>query len=418
YALLDIDRGSPYLTMSAITQLREALETIGIVRTIPIRSSWSDGLHLYIPLPEAVNTFDLAVTLKGCVQAQGFEVKEGHLEIFPNTKAFGRSWLKEFVEYQGHRLPLQPGSGSVLLTEALQPVGNHLGRFWWSWDFAAAAQDFPLLQAAIAAGRRNRKRSKRMLTTFDHWREDLRAEITEGWTAHGQTNHLLKQIGCHGRVFLGLSGDALATYIEDTARACPGYQQWCRHTHEIARKAFSWARSIENFYYPASSPETKTRSGDPQQAPLPDGNKAKQWDATQRIIQALKSLIQDGTYQTLESVTDWASEIVARARCSLSTLYKNIEHWHPIKSGILEQLIELYVMPRSVSDSGRNEAHSGNPNPYLMNGFKSLPLSPFTHLEGGMKSSAFKTLHKKTLSPGVFGGCGGKERFSPGPTED
>ncbi|NER84068.1 MAG: hypothetical protein F6K42_31920, partial [Leptolyngbya sp. SIO1D8] len=42
YALLDIDRGSPYLTMSAITQLREALETIGIVRTIPIRSSWSD----------------------------------------------------------------------------------------------------------------------------------------------------------------------------------------------------------------------------------------------------------------------------------------------------------------------------------------------------------------------------------------
>ncbi|MDA0269064.1 MAG: hypothetical protein O3A14_19415, partial [Cyanobacteria bacterium] len=39
YALLDIDAESPYCNPEAIAQLRAALETIGIVRTLLIRSS-------------------------------------------------------------------------------------------------------------------------------------------------------------------------------------------------------------------------------------------------------------------------------------------------------------------------------------------------------------------------------------------
>ncbi|MBD0337618.1 MAG: hypothetical protein ICV62_19185 [Cyanobacteria bacterium Co-bin13] len=159
YALLDIDAGSVYRNADAIAQIRAALETIGITRTLLLRSSWNGGLHLYIPLPEPVSTFNLAVTLKECLKAQGFTLKEGQLEIFPNAKAYG---VTAFIEYQAHRLPLQPSSGSCLLDDDLNPIGNSLGRFFWMWDGAVANQDLDSLRQALQVGRNNhRKRPKR-----------------------------------------------------------------------------------------------------------------------------------------------------------------------------------------------------------------------------------------------------------------
>jgi hypothetical protein len=77
YGLLDIDAGSDYCTAKAIAEIRAALETIGITRTLLTRSSWNGGLHLYLPFPEPVNTFNLAVALKECLKSQGFRLKAG-----------------------------------------------------------------------------------------------------------------------------------------------------------------------------------------------------------------------------------------------------------------------------------------------------------------------------------------------------
>jgi hypothetical protein len=251
YALLDIDKGSDYLNETAVRDIFGALETIGITRPVVLRSSWSGGLHIYLPLPEPVGTFDLAVALKGTLEAQGFKVAEGQLECFPNTKTFGKHWLKQFVEYQGHRLPLQPGSGSTLLASYnLQPIGGELDRFWSHWDFAAQAVDMEMLRCAIAAGKANRRKHKRVWSKLHQWRSDLEHEISEGWTANGQTNQLLKAIATFGRVFVGLAGDDLAAYVSDTARDRPGFHLYCRHQHEIHRKALCWARSVEGYYHP------------------------------------------------------------------------------------------------------------------------------------------------------------------------
>ncbi len=57
----------------------------------------------HFPLNGAVNTFNLAVAVKFCLQTQGFEVKEGQLEIFPNDKSYG---VVTKILYKGHRLPL------------------------------------------------------------------------------------------------------------------------------------------------------------------------------------------------------------------------------------------------------------------------------------------------------------------------
>jgi hypothetical protein len=50
YGLLDIDAGSDYCNPDGVAEIRAALETIGITRTVLTRSSWNGGLHLYIPL--------------------------------------------------------------------------------------------------------------------------------------------------------------------------------------------------------------------------------------------------------------------------------------------------------------------------------------------------------------------------------
>ncbi len=225
YGLIDIDAESPYGNEEAIAQLRASLETIGITRTLLLRSSHSNGLHLYLPLPEPVKTFDLAVALEACLTTQDFQIANGTLEIFPNPKPYG---VEKIIHYNGHRLPLQPGTGSYLLDDDLNPIGDQLDRFLWLWDGAASHQDMDTLRHALKIGRDNRrkkpKHKRQPNSTVETWRQDLEAEIEAGWSGPGQTNHLLKTIACYGHVFLGLSGEALFTHSLETATHLPQLQ--------------------------------------------------------------------------------------------------------------------------------------------------------------------------------------------------
>ena len=153
YALLDIDCGSAYCNSASIRGICYALETIGITRTILVRSSFSGGFHLYIPLGVEVPTFGLASAIKQTLEAQGLTVAPGQLEIFPNCKTYAIPGT--FTEYNAHRLPLQPASGSCLLDGDCQPEAygdgyNGLREFLQRWDVAASAQDLDLLRQAIA----------------------------------------------------------------------------------------------------------------------------------------------------------------------------------------------------------------------------------------------------------------------------
>ena len=323
YALLDLDAGGDYCTAEGVAQIRAALETIGITRTLLIRSSWSGGLHLYIPFAELVNTFNLAVAIKECLKAQGFRLKAGQLEIFPNVKAYG---VQTFIEYMGHRLPLQPGSGSCLLDDALNPIGGSLARFFWLWDGAAGHQDMDTLRHAMKIGRDNhRKKPKRRSHPVESWRQDLDLEITEGWTAHGQTNHLLKTIACYGRVFEGLEGPALIDYTLRIAITRPGYEQYCRHQHDIERKVIAWVRAVEGYYWPLGT--TPTRDTSHPKNNLVPFNQRQTEDAQHRICAAYADLEQAG--ELPEQITARAKAIAQVAKVSQQTLYKHLSLWHP-----------------------------------------------------------------------------------------
>jgi hypothetical protein len=323
YGLLDIDVQSPYhpkQNPGAIAAIQIALETIGITRTVLVRSSWSDGLHLYFPLNGAVNTFNLAVAVKFCLQTQGFEVKEGQLEIFPNDKSYG---VVTKILYKGHRLPLQPETGSWLLDDDLQAVSQELSDLFRVWDTASIGQDMAELNSALLIARQNRlSKPRRRLNDIEAWRRDLEITIAEGWTGAHQTNHLLKQIGCYGVVFKELSGDALSQYIRETATAAAGYGQWCGHKHQIEVRTRSWAKAVEKYYWPLGT-HAKTR---PANDIVPFNQRRSK--TAQEEIKAAISILEEGN-RLPEAITARAQAISELAGTSLGTLYRHKELWHP-----------------------------------------------------------------------------------------
>ena len=319
YGLLDIDAHSPYCNPEAIAGIQAVLETVGICRTLPTQSSWSGGVHLYVPLPEAVSSFGIACVISECLKAHSFNLEPGQREVFPNAKTYG---VERFIEYNGHRLPLQPESGSYLLDGNLSAIGDRLDALFQQWEIAAAGQDISALRAAIPHAREARKqvgRRRQLSAKAEEWKLDLEAQIEAGWSGPGQTNEILKAISCHGVVFLNLEGNRLTEYVQGTAVQLPGYRQHCGHQHEIRKKAAAWSRSVEKFYWPIGSrPRPRPSKG--------DGNQKRAELARERIMTAAKQVLGGETSTTIRGL---AQRLVAVAKCSLQTLYKHLELWHP-----------------------------------------------------------------------------------------
>ncbi|MBE7385170.1 MAG: hypothetical protein F6J95_027655 [Leptolyngbya sp. SIO1E4] len=328
YGLLDIDAGSPYCNPEAIIDIRAALETIGITRTLLLRSSHSNGLHLYIPLAEPVKTFDLAVALYECLKTQGFAISPGQLEIFPNVKTYG---VERIIHYNGHRLPLQPGTGSCLLDDHLNPIGDNLEQFFRLWEGAAAHQAMDELRHALKIGRDNHRqkprRARQSFNKVESWRQDLETDTAEGWTGHGQTNHLLKVIACHGHVFLGLEANDLIAHTLETALHLPGYRQYCRHQRDIHIRVQAWCKAVQHYYWPlGSEPKRDSKAKD---IPALNLNEQRSQDARQRIQAAMQTLRERDALPT--TTKRRAEAIVREVHISSKTLYRpeNLKLWHP-----------------------------------------------------------------------------------------
>ena len=255
YGMADVDRNSPYHPENdakAFQLLLWAFEDIGLTRYIIVQSSYSEGIHIYFFFPEACNTFDVACALRKAVTEAGFKVAPGVLELFPNTKPYGD---KKITLYNGHRLPLQ--HGSFLLDENLAPYSESIKELVHLMEMTAKGQDMEKFQKTLKTSRKwwsnykkSRKKKRRPSNSAKRWKKDVEDRIKEGWTGYGQTNEMIKEIGKNGRVFLGLSGEALERYMVETCINCPGYKQYCRHQHEIWSRCKAWARIIEPYWVP------------------------------------------------------------------------------------------------------------------------------------------------------------------------
>lgn len=352
YLLADIDRGSPYHPYNdeaAFQRLLFCFEDVGFNKYLVLQSSWSEGIHVYFPLPEDVPTYKLALFAKQLAIRNGFLVKDGTLEFFPNAKPYNKAHP---TPYKAHRLPLQ--EGSFLLDKNYLPYNDDIGVFLDQAQACAAAQDISDIKMAMAAAYHTRgfisiKGDPSRAAAFAR---DLLEQIAEGWTDLGQTNDLLRIIGTYGRVFEGLDGRNLARYIATTAKELPGYAQFCRHQHHIERRASDWGRCIEKFYYPYGSQPCRAGTFAKIVAKGARENKIndeRQQGAISRIKRGVEFL-QETLQQLPRRVGEMKAALITAiahlfgVRPSDKTLYRYQDLWHP-RTFITE--LEVVIVPET-----------------------------------------------------------------------
>lgn len=348
YCLLDIDADSlyhPRCDPFAVDRLVAALEPLGLVSFVACTSSYSGGIHLYFPFEQPVKTWQLAIALQVALESAGFCVALGQLEVFPNPKLYVSAGEPNL--YAAHRLPLQVGS--YLLNEDWQCIHSTRRTFVERWVFTASRNlvDVKTIEHYVKLGR---WRQYGLSGKADKFLNDLNTEIELGWTGYGQTNYLLGRIALRAYVFghllygtPPLEGKPLVDSIVRVAQSLPGYSQWCRHQHEIEKRAEEWARCVENSHYfhfqrrqkqSKSVSEIANSQGDSQaNSHTLTWNQQQQETVREKICRAIADLLNQGC---LPSATTARFKALTAYGISGSSLYRHRDLWHPkelIQSG-------------------------------------------------------------------------------------
>lgn len=336
YSLLDIDAGSLYHPQHdpfAIQRMIAALEPLGIVSYLACTSSYSGGIHLYLPFEDPQSSWQLSIAISTLLENAGFILKPGQLEVFPNPKPYCGDGT--FSLFNAHRLPLQ--IGSYLLNDDFQPIWSDRSTFIQHWNFAKSRN--PVNAKTIKRVIKQFKRYPfRISGKADKYLNDLNAEIEMGWTGSGQTNRLLGRITMRSYVFhhvltsgTPLSGHLLVNEIVRVARSLPGYSDWCRHQHEIEHRAEEWARCIESshyFHYGDELGKYKAQAKESERPieNLPNWNEQQSKSAREKIRSAIGDLLERGI---LPSSATQRFKKLLEYRIGGGSLYRHKDLWHP-----------------------------------------------------------------------------------------
>ncbi|MBW4685564.1 MAG: hypothetical protein KME40_10805 [Komarekiella atlantica HA4396-MV6] len=379
YATIDLDFFGDYHNIESINRIKAALEDIGIVDIIILQSSFSGGYHLILTFASHLPTFPLACALEITLRNAGFILRQGHLEIFPNTKPYS---AKQITNYKAIRCPMQPGSGSFLLDDDLQPISDSVSIFLDHCDRVASRQDLTKLkQVANKAKKQISRERYRKQESADvvEWRANWEEIITTGWTGKGQTNTLLQIFVGYGIVFLDLTGEELVEFCLSTAINAPGYSQYCGHQHEIEARVRHWVEcTIRNKWYSAyvSYPErllgTFAKTFAEAIADIKSINQSKDnvipfdrrqqmnWESSQKAQRRIQIVVRAIEWDSGLPVgaTERGKAIRAEYKrrfhktISQETLQKHLHLWHPTRY-ILDPWVENSLNPYQSSNDGQ-----------------------------------------------------------------
>ena len=271
YAMLDIDIDSPYHPANnrqAFQKLLDALNRIGLVYPVFVRSSNSGGLHVYFFFPRPLKTFNVATLMHVTLINAGFAPKPGDLELFPNPKAHTNT-PGEYSNYRAHRLPVQPESGSwmvdgwgdlIMNLESLTHEGQVL-MFLREAEKSAQAHSAYIEQIEAKLDW-TYTLYKQKIDKYQHpqsglsevaqeWKENLELSMMVGWTGYHQTNIILPLFVAYGIVFMGLDDkQKLFDWIHANVLTTRGYKEYCRHQHEIDKRIWAWVDgTLDSEYY-------------------------------------------------------------------------------------------------------------------------------------------------------------------------
>ena len=242
YLMIDVDTGSPFHPRNGGLQpILDAMESLGLCRYLLVRSSNSEGLHIYFPLAEAVSSWGLACAAHAALTAAGVTVAAGICELFPNKKAFN-------AEHNGHRLPLQ--NDSFILDSDFRCISNGKAVFLAQWHTCAAGQDDQYLAQQL---------TEKLVSVPQPVSASALPPIA--WTGKGQSNEVMKKLTNYGHEVIGHKTiQALANWIVAIAPQLPGFVQFASREskNDLTRRnwAYRWAKShfkAARFYKAKSS---------------------------------------------------------------------------------------------------------------------------------------------------------------------
>ena len=243
YLLIDIDTGSPYHPNNgSIKPILAAMESLGLCRYILIRSSTSEGLHIYFPLNESVSAWGLACLAHAALTAHGVTVASGQCELFPNKKSLN-------AEHNGHRLPLQ--DGSFLLDDDFCPFSNHLADFLQHWQLASDYQDNETLLRALVTKTVPTPEADTIgipVVTAPQVRHQPTSTTNPSlppirWTRRYESNRILRELVNYGDRYLGLKTiDDLAAWVKAVAPQLDGYTEFASPKSKKDIELGTWPR--------------------------------------------------------------------------------------------------------------------------------------------------------------------------------
>ena len=376
YCLLDIDINSPHHPRNSnnLKNILGCLEDVGLIDPVPIQSSDSGGLHIYYFLPEKVPTFGLASFLSATLINAGFEIKKGHLEIFPNPKRYvDTENNKEYSQYNGHRLPLQ--QGSYLLDNSYNPYSDSMKSFDAAVETSSKNQYLSLILAGIEFYKNNpklrKKSSKRLPSILSLWREDFRKISEIGWTDFHQTNALLCSVSKYLVVFTDFSDSEQLSEMLRIVTNLPGYKQYCRHQHEIEARCRDWLTSARHYYWRYGTDSTRKPNTTFKKVYEPVlANIEVEESAKSRVLETLTHLRD----KTFPSVCDLFRAVISKAKYlfnkgfSNRTLYKYRQLWESLV--VPEVIAENSKLDSSLPE---NSTKSENPETLIEKPFPSPP---------------------------------------------
>ena len=355
YAMIDIDRKSPYHPFNSTAKfdsVLQALQSIGLIESIVIRSSGSEGIHLYYPLPYQINTFSLACGIRSALLSHSIEIANGIVETFPNTKSYD-------CEFTAHRLPLQ--NGSYILRNDFAPLSNDIEAFCDRWASAADWQDLELLVEQCAIARENYKPKYATSGKLNDWRKELEQIIDTGWTATGETNQILFKVCEYARVFMGFEDiTKLVNWVTDKVTQLTGFKTFCNHQKDLLRRVRDWGAWVLEHRFPMQNSKAK-------EAITVKKRESQREDTLQRIKDVSNSLCdRECDRMTIRAM---AQAIAKQAGCSIKTLYNNLGLWHPehkdtVTANIIDSQRELQAVTQQQETATNDSTSIVTQNPY------------------------------------------------------
>ena len=410
FLVIDLDILSRYHFQQnphAIPQLQQALEArLGLVSCIPLRSSDSRGLHLWYWFEQPQNSYRLAEAVAIVLRDAGFVLQAGHLETFPNRKA----WIDsdnpdDWSQYHAIRLPLlEPGS---YLLDAhnhyeplLHPFADQRQEFLRLIDHCQRRNDLTPdhIEAILAT---QPKPFKKVSVSGNQYLSDLLDKVRDGWDGHGQTNQLLFDVVRLIRIFGHLlhgtepywETERLSHAIHDYILNLPGREQFCGHNHELDKLAQHWAKWVQTTQYkPYGHGKTLLTDDPPPEAHFPTHNQLLQQTARERILSGIAHLLDQGSLPPTTTARISALESLNLKR---GTLYRHRDLWHP------ENLLNS---PEPSSSGEFTPISTPTPDPTTLKPSQSGEFTPITNKELVPRSAAPPEHALDSLEVGGSGG--------------